>query len=248
MKLKTTIAAASLLMVTSVPMVHAADYTITAIFDEPASAFPTTQFDGTFTFDGTAISNLTGTMNESMYNAGGTAALNFTYNQDTLTGGQIVNETIGGYLTASVFDIDSTDVYFGGGYKDGGTGMAVGSYAKYGSTGMMSDGNVANENAFFTLAIDPNNVVGTFTIADDTMLVETMQYGDCAPGGLMGPMMTGNMCMAGESTELSMMAGTPISFTISEVSAVPVPAAAWLFGGALMSLFGANRRKNVLPA
>lgn len=31
-------------------------------------------------------------------------------------------------------------------------------------------------------------------------------------------------------------------------TAVPVPAAAWLFGGALMSLFGANRRKKVLPA
>lgn len=31
-------------------------------------------------------------------------------------------------------------------------------------------------------------------------------------------------------------------------SPVPVPAAAWLFGGALMSLFGANRRKKVLPA
>ncbi len=29
---------------------------------------------------------------------------------------------------------------------------------------------------------------------------------------------------------------------------VPVPAAAWLFGGALMSLLGANRRKKVLPA
>ncbi|OAI15053.1 hypothetical protein A1359_10100 [Methylomonas lenta] len=31
-------------------------------------------------------------------------------------------------------------------------------------------------------------------------------------------------------------------------SPVPVPAAAWLFGGALISLVGANRRKKVLPA
>lgn len=36
-----------------------------------------------------------------------------------------------------------------------------------------------------------------------------------------------------------------LSITASQV---PVPAAAWLFGGALMSLFGANRRKKVLPA
>lgn len=33
-----------------------------------------------------------------------------------------------------------------------------------------------------------------------------------------------------------------------ETAPVPVPAAAWLFGGALLSLFGANRRKSVLPA
>jgi len=31
-------------------------------------------------------------------------------------------------------------------------------------------------------------------------------------------------------------------------SEVPVPAAAWLFGGALMSLVGAHRRKHILPA
>lgn len=31
-------------------------------------------------------------------------------------------------------------------------------------------------------------------------------------------------------------------------SAVPLPAAAWLFGGALLSLFGANRCKKVVPA
>lgn len=33
-----------------------------------------------------------------------------------------------------------------------------------------------------------------------------------------------------------------------ETAPVPVPAAAWLFGGALMSLVGARRRKSVMPA
>lgn len=51
----------------------------------------------------------------------------------------------------------------------------------------------------------------------------------------------------GEINGVTMMAGTPLSLSIS-ASPVPVPAAAWLFGGALMSLFGAKRRKNVLPA
>ncbi|OAI15055.1 hypothetical protein A1359_10110 [Methylomonas lenta] len=36
--------------------------------------------------------------------------------------------------------------------------------------------------------------------------------------------------------------------TISQASPVPVPAAAWLFGGAIASLIGANRRKRVMPA
>jgi len=56
-----------------------------------------------------------------------------------------------------------------------------------------------------------------------------------------------NTCMAGEITATSPMQGIASSLDIS-VSAVPVPAAAWLFGGALMSLIGANRRKSVLPA
>jgi len=60
----------------------------------------------------------------------------------------------------------------------------------------------------------------------------------------------GQTCMAGEPTGGSTMGGVAGSLNISAaaVSAVPVPAAAWLFGGALMSLFGANRRKSVLPA
>lgn len=36
--------------------------------------------------------------------------------------------------------------------------------------------------------------------------------------------------------------------SIAPVAAVPLPAAAWLFGGALLSLFGVNRRKNSVAA
>lgn len=38
------------------------------------------------------------------------------------------------------------------------------------------------------------------------------------------------------------------SLSISQASPVPVPGAAWLFGGAIASLIGANRRKRVVPA
>jgi hypothetical protein len=44
------------------------------------------------------------------------------------------------------------------------------------------------------------------------------------------------------------MGGYPIALSITEVAAVPVPAAVWLFGSALTGLIGVNRRKSVLPA
>lgn len=42
--------------------------------------------------------------------------------------------------------------------------------------------------------------------------------------------------------------GKNFALTLSAASPVPVPAAAWLFGGAIASLIGVNRRKRVLPA
>ncbi len=38
------------------------------------------------------------------------------------------------------------------------------------------------------------------------------------------------------------------ALTISQAAPVPLPGAVWLFGGALASLIGANRRKRVMPA
>jgi hypothetical protein len=40
------------------------------------------------------------------------------------------------------------------------------------------------------------------------------------------------------------MGGFPTSLSIT---AVPVPAAAWMFGSALLGLIGVNRRKSALP-
>ncbi len=66
-------------------------------------------------------------------------------------------------------------------------------------------------------------------------LVNLMEYGDCTLGSMMGP-----FCMVGESTGMSAMAGTPRAIEIT--SAVPVPAAFWLFASAL-GLFGIKKRK-----
>ncbi len=99
-----------------------------------------------------------------------------------------------------------------------------------------------NDNAFFTLVFSAADVTG----AD----MNNMTYGDCTALGMMNGMLTGDLCMSGglNGGFGGSMGAFPASLAVSQVSAVPVPAAAWLFGGALMSLFGANRRKNVLPA
>ena len=163
---------------------------------------------------------------------------------------QISSVTAGGLVTTSVFlqsdgsgnadtNVTHTDFAGGGGYD---VSVPTAGGLAYGTFG----GTTANQNAFFTLVFDAANPLNT-TLA----LVDSMTYGDCTALGLMNPMMTGTTCMTGYTdgtTDLGSMGGGPLSLAISEVSAVPVPAAAWLFGGALMSLIGANRRKNVLPA
>jgi len=209
-------------------------YDVSAVFSEPQTMTGNTTFTGSFGWDSVTetVSGLMGTMNETMYPNGMAGAL-----PDLTLGYQLATSVVGNIVTASVFKENSTDVFFGGGYVTGGT-------MKAGMMGM--DGLTPNENAYFTLVFDKTTMMG---------VVDDIVYGDCAPGGLMGPMMTGNMCMtghknlaaAGETPIFGTMDGAPLSIGI-EVSAVPVPAAAWLFGGALMSLIGANRRKNVLPA
>jgi len=241
MNLKTKLAA-SLLMIGSASMAQAATtaYDVTAVFDEPQTTSGHTTFTGSFSWDDVTetVTGLMGTMNETMYPNANMGAL-----PDLSLGYQLTTSVVGNIVTASVFKENTTNVFFGGGYNTGDS-------MKYGMMGMM--GHVANQNAYFTLAFDKTTMMG---------VVDDIVYGDCAPGGLMGPMMTGNMCMTGHSTAQTgvddvtgepvywngSMDGAPLSIGI-EVSAVPVPAAAWLFGGALMSLIGANRRKNVLPA
>jgi hypothetical protein len=140
-------------------------------------------------------------------------------------------DAITGDVVASVFKENSTDVFFGGGYNAGDT-MKLGAMNG-------ADGNTPNKNAYFTLAFNANTMLGN---------LDQMVYGDCAPTGLMGPMMTGNMCMTGHSVALVGYAGTmdgvPLSLSITP-SAVPVPAAVWLFGSGLVGLIGVTRRRKL---
>ncbi len=225
-KMKTTaVTLASICLLASAQMAQAALYNVTGVFNEPQTQTGHTTFVGTFDWDATTntLSGLQGSMNQTMYPNMMSGPLpdlylmhQLDFNYDAATGD----------VVATVFKENSTDVFFNGGYTAGGS-------MKYGMMGM--HGHIPKENAYFTLAFNANTMLGN---------VDAMVYGDCTPGGLMGPMMTGNMCMTGHSMAnvgyLGTMDGNPISLS---VSAVPVPAAAWLFGSGLLGLVGIARLK-----
>ncbi len=240
----TTKLAASLLLLGGASMAQAAvtTYNVTADFNEPQAA-NMTLFTGSFDWDNVAntMSNFMGTMNSSM--AVSTATPNLTLDQNFKVDASASLNNAAGMQSYSIFAVNSDYVYSNGaGNTTGnyitGNGMAYGNPGSM-MMGITADGNTANHNAYFQLTFDA-------TAGPLSALATNMVYGDCSTLGLM---MMGNVCMGGEKNGVTMMGGTPNSLLIqAAVSAVPVPAAAWLFGGALMSLFGANRRKNVLPA
>jgi hypothetical protein len=271
MKLKSKLVAA-MVLAASASMAQASTYTVDAIFFEDATNGVNTEFHGTFDWNGSTVSNFMGTMNESMRgfwtDAAGHDYTNYggftTWSGTTIATGNgqknnlvangtfmltldqnLIQSDTGSLVTASIFKENTSNVFAGGGYAtpNDPTGAA---YNKY----IDPSTSKGNENAFFTLVFE-HDALGNITslgFKDTTgnpTLVNQMIYGDCTVGSLM---MAGSGCMAGEPSGTSMMAGIPLSLEINQVAAVPLPGAVWLFGGALLSLVGANRRKNVLPA
>jgi hypothetical protein len=158
------------------------------------------------------------------YNTNEAPLLNLTH--------QLASSISGNLVTVTTFLKNSTDVVAGGGYDviTGDNAMTYG-----------------NNNAFFTLTFDMTNITNELT--------DSIVYGDFTALGMMMPMLTGpvgmtaySMSAPGSAGAGGSMGGAPLSLSITEVAAVPLPGAVWLFGGALLSLFGANRRKSVLPA
>lgn len=282
MKLTTKLAAVALVL-GSASSAQAATYSVDGVFYETMTNGVNTEFHGTFDWDGTTVSNFTGTMNESMRgywtNAAGhtytnygdyaslgkpnSTALNTYWGQvnDLAAKGtfmlnlnqNLIQSDNGTTHTATIFKENTSNVYWGGGYVGN---AATNNYIRYGNHTMMypqQPGETVNENAFFTLAFN-HDAAGNITslgfndINGNPVLVNQMIYGDCTVGSLM---MSGQACMAGEPLGESMMAATALSLKVTQLSSpapVPVPAAAWLFGGGLMGLIGASRRKSVVAA
>ncbi len=231
MKLKKlAVAVGTVSLLACAQIAQASLYNVIGVFDEPQTQTGNTTFTGTFDWDAATniLSGLQGTMNATMYpnaNMGAVPDYNLTYqlasSYDATTGD----------VVATVFKENSTDVFFGGGYDSGDT-------LKLGALNGL-DGFTPNQNTYFTLAFNADTMLGN---------LDQMVYGDCAPTGLMGPMMTGDLCMTGHSIALVGYAGTmdgvPLSLSITP-SAVPVPAAVWLFGSGLMGLIGIARRRKL---
>jgi hypothetical protein len=223
---KTAIAIGSMCMLAGAQMAQAALYSVTGVFDEPQTTTGHTTFTGTFDWDAATntLSGLQGTMNASM-------TPNMAYPTEqfyTLTNQLAFSyDPATGIVVASVFKENSTDVFFGGGYDTGDT-------LKLGALDGL-DGFTPNENVYFTLAFNANTM---------TEILDLMVYGDCAPPGLM-PMVTGDTCMTGHSDTLTGTFGTMGAYPLSlDITAVPVPAAVWLFGSGLLGLVSIARRKH----
>jgi len=202
-------------------------YNVTGIFSD--AIFPT-QFDGSFDWNGTEVTNFHGTMNSSMWEVN-----DINPNPDLFIfplirlDYQLAQNVDANIVTISVFKENTTDMYRGGGY-------ITGESDRYGGQYWARNGDfiteIQNDNAYFTMAFDKMTMVG---VLDD------MVYGDCTPGGMMGL-----TCMTGHTNADVGYYGSMGAFPWSlELTAVPVPAAVWLFGSALLGLVGVSRRRDL---
>ena len=249
---------ALLLTMANASMAQASVYNVSATFDDGGMQAQTV-FNGSFNWDGTGtVSNFKGLLSESMFgwsgsrfdsngtgsggmNAGSVIGSGYLANVYNKPGGyanneapllnltnQLASSTAGNLVTVSTFLQNSTNVVTGGGYDV----VSANNAMTYG-----------NKNAFFTLVFDKTNLANT--LATTSQIV----YGDMTALGLMMPMLTGTLGMTGYiGTWEDQWAARPLALSITEVAAVPLPAAVWLFGSALVGLLGLGRRKSVLPA
>lgn len=184
-----------------------------------------TIFTGTFTYDNVSqtVSDLQGSLTEAM--TGNTLSVPLIHQLSSASDGM-------GGLLVSVFAMNTTDVFAGGGFATGG---------RY---------TFGNFNAYVTIDVPLSDPTAALSEAQIGMLA----YADCAAGGLMPmnlPPEQRTVCMTGwlDPTKTPPAGGTmkgtwPISQTIATVAAVPLPAtSALLLSGLGFSSVLARRRQ-----
>ena len=235
MKKNLAVFTGSVCMLAGMQMAQAAtvSYDITTTFYEPDTQPRDTIFIGSFDFDDVnlTVSNLQGLLSESMTGNPTSSASDYEMNWLSLNNqlSSVYDPVLGGLLVTTFLN-DTTNTFYGGTWtpEDG-----IASGAVYDGFPVASN-NPGNAYAMiFVNTLDPT---ASLTQAQ----IDKLAYADCAPGGMMGA-----TCMTGTTVDgygaVGTMSGYPVSQVISP-SAVPVPAAVWLFGSGLIGLFGVARR------
>lgn len=232
MKSKLILAAFAALAITGAPAAQASllNYNVEEIFFEPAyGGKQDTVFNGTFTYDSVAktITNLKGTLSEAMtagMNGGKQILLNLSFNP-------VASRSDGkGGIIASTFLLNTTSIYSDGAYD---------------TAAMFKKAGIANAYATINVSADQLSGANQWLPASS---FKNLFYGDCQPGGMMGP-----LCMT--AFDPSINGGTPGSmggYVLSErvwaatPAAVPLPPAAWTFLTSMIGLlFFGKQRKSI---
>jgi len=185
-------------------------YSVVETFHEPMTQPNDSIFTGTFTFDSTSkvVSNLKGTLTESMTKNGTPPAYG-----PPMTTVALANQlssaptTLGGVdgLLVTTFALQTTNTFDPSGFAPGGTeyyGLATGAPNP-------KAGGVGNAYAMiFVNTTDP-------TIALVQAQIDKLAYADCTAGGMMM-----NTCMTGTSMmgygKMGTMMGVPVSQVVTE--------------------------------
>jgi hypothetical protein len=238
--------AVSALMIGSLPLAHAATtYNVAADLFESTAAGGDTTFHATFAWDPATqtILSLSGTMNSSMVDPQPTPPEDIILNG--LVTQQTYSENGNNWIVATVYKNGTSSIF----KPAAATETQIGAFVFRNSNGIDVSKQVDSgitQNAFATFAFNP-----TDPTQSNLWLTS---YADCTTNGMMmqicmtghaGPGHTGGGAPA--YLGLGTMGAYPSSLSITS-TAVPVPAAAWLFGSALMGLFGVGRRQRALNA
>lgn len=171
------------------------NYDVVTTFFEPDTQPNDTIFRGTFTFNSTtqSVSNLQGGLSESMTGPPMTI-VPLTYQLSS------VNDGLGGLLV-SAFSLNTTNVFQEGGFAANSTGI----YFGRGDPGVLAPDAGGQGNSFITINVPLPIPDKPLTAAQ----IQTLAYGDCAAGGMMG-----EVCMTGY-VGIGTMGGYPVAQTIT---------------------------------